>query len=128
MKKELNDSLINFLMNCEFLLSISNFWGELWRFDKDFVINFNDLSFLNDLYEYRLVVLRNSYENMRLSFNQVEKKSCFVCWVFCFIRHVMSFDYCFIWHEFTMSNSLFVVSVLSRKQASFSNRNSLVVF
>ena len=75
-------------MNCEFLLNISNFWNELWKFDKDFVTNFNDLSFLNDLYEYKLVVLKNSYENMKLSFNQVEKK--IVSFVEFFVLHDMS--------------------------------------
>ena len=109
LKKKLNDSLINFSMNCESLLSISNFWIELWKLTKISWLVFNDLSLLNDLYEYKLIVLKNSYENMKLSFNQVEKKSCFVCWTFCLTRHIMSFD-CFIWHEFTTNNNLFAVS------------------
>ena len=74
-------------MNCEFLLNISNFWNELWKFDKDFVTNFNDLNFLNDLYEYKLIVLKNSYKNMKLSFNQIEKK--IVSFVEFFVLHNM---------------------------------------
>ena len=55
LKKKLNDSLVDFSMNCESLLSISNFkW--IVKIDKNFVINFNDLSFLND--QHKLIVLK----------------------------------------------------------------------
>ena len=77
LNKKLNDSLINFSVNL--CLSISNSWNKLWRLTKISWLILNDLSLLNDLYEYKLAVLKNSYENMKLSFNQVEKKSCFVC-------------------------------------------------
>ena len=74
LKTKLSDSLINFLKNCKSLLSISNFkW--IVKIDKDFVTSFNDLNFLNDL--NKLIILKNSYENMKSSFNQVEKKLLF---------------------------------------------------
>ena len=69
LNKKLSDSLINFSMNCEFLLNISNFWNELWKLTKISWLILNDLNFLSDLYEYKLIVLKNSYENMKLSFN-----------------------------------------------------------
>ena len=56
------------------------------KIDKNFVINFNDLSFLNDLYEYKLIVLKNSYENIKLSFNQIEKK------IVSFVEFFVSYD------------------------------------
>ena len=106
LKKKLSDSLINFSINCEFLLNISNFkW--IVKVDKNFVTNFNDLNLLSDL--NKLVILKNLYENMKSSFNQVEKKNCFVCWTFCLTRHIMNFN-CFIWYESTTSNNLFVTN------------------
>ena len=105
------------------------FCDELWKQTKISWSIFHDLNLYlsdvvelialmwNELVELKIVIQSNSLKLlMLLEFS---------------LRHVLNFDYCFIWiwiHNVFVIICLQQISALSRKQDIVSNKNSLIVF